>query len=277
MLVCINGKFVPHEYAKLPISDSGFLFGDTLFETLKAQGQRILLQKQHLDRLELSAKLLDFPCDRRRIESSMGQLSNALTAPMSRIRLTLSRGNYKGLEFPPTDTSWYLLTASATEDISEQERVIGANCVTAPNSRVNPLDHLPQMKRGNYADCLYAANFARQKGAREALFVDEENNLLEGSTSNLFVMIEHRLVTPPLGRTILAGVMRRQVIDAATELGITVTERKLKKAELYDAEEAFICNSLIDILPIDSLDGINLNRGQNWKTLLNTLQIRIGT
>jgi len=275
MLVCLNGEFIPRESAQLPINDGGFLFGDTLFETLKAQGRKIQLQKQHLDRLELSAKLLSFPCDRNRIETSLQQLAAALTAPVSRIRLTLSRGAFQGLAIPRPEAGWFLLTASPTEELTIPERQTGAVCVTAPNQRVNPLNHLPQMKRGNYADCLYAANYARQKGARESIFVDAEEYVLEGSTSNLFALKDQRLVTPPLGHNILAGIMRREVIDTASELGIPVSQRHLKKTELLDAEEAFICNSLIEILPINSLDGHLLNRGQDWESLLKTLQIRI--
>ncbi len=277
MLVNINGTFVPHEEAQLPITDGGFLFGDSLFETLKAHGNKILLQKEHLDRLELSAKLLDFPCERNRIETSLQQLSSALTDDVSRIRLTISRGSHRGLNFPDSGSARFLLTATPYTEVCATDRETGCACVIAPNQRVNPLSHLPQMKRGNYADCLYAANFAHNKGAREALFVDEEDNLLEGCTSNLFTLIDGQLVTPPLGRTVLAGIMRRQIIAAATEMGIPVSERDLPRAELLSTEEAFICNSLIDVLPIATLNGQPLNRGETWKSLLKTLLIRIGT
>ncbi|WP_303720829.1 aminotransferase class IV [Malonomonas rubra] len=277
MLVCLNGTFIPHEVAQLPITDGGFLFGDTLFETLKAFDQKILLVKEHLDRLQLSAELIDFPCDRKRIETSLHQMANSLSAPVSRVRLTLTRGTFQGLTFPTPETGSYLLTAIKMEEISEPEREIGAACVTAPNQRINPLSHLPQMKRGNYSDCLYAANYARTKGAHEALFVDPNGNLLEGSTSNLFALIDDKLLTPPLGQTVLAGVMRRQIIDAAAELGILVCEKEITKKELLEAEEAFLCNSLIDILPLASLDGKPLKRGCTWKTILKTLKMRIDT
>lgn len=277
MLVCRNGTFIPHEDAQVMINDGGFLFGDTLFETLKARGRKILLQDEHLDRLELSAGLLNFPCDRKRIATSLAQLARALTASVSRIRLTLSRGPYEGLNLPDKEKGWYLLTAVPLTEVTTAEREMGADCVVAPNQRSNLLNHLPQMKRGNYADCLYAADYACRKGAREALFVDAEGNLLEGSTSNLFAVIEQQLVTPPTGKMILAGVMRRQVIDTATELGIPVTERALKREELTTAAEAFLCNSLIDILPIATLDGSPLQRGETWKLLLKTLQMRIET
>lgn len=277
MLVCLNGKFIPHEDAQLPISDGAMLFGDTLFETLKAHGSKILLQDEHLDRLVLSAKLLDFPCNRPRIENSLQQLANALSTPSSRLRLTLGRGQHNGLPFPNPDASWFLLTATAYTEPGDVEREAGAACVVAPNRRVNPLSHLPQMKRGNYADCLYAANFARSKNAREALFVDPDGTLLEGSTSNLFALLDGKLITPPLGQEVLAGVMRRQVINAATELGLLVAERPLQRDQLLHAEEAFLCNSLIDILPIASLDSQAIARGRYWQKILKTLKLRIVT
>jgi len=168
MLVCLNGNFIAHEHARIPINDGGLLFGDTLFETLKARGKKILLVNEHLDRLQLSAKLLDFPCDRKQIEFSIQQMSNALTTATSRIRLTIGRGQHQGLAFPEPEQSWFLLTATAFTEPTEAERHNGSACVIAPNRRVNPVDHLPQMKRGNYTDCLYANNFARIRGAREA-------------------------------------------------------------------------------------------------------------
>ncbi len=263
MLVCLNGQFIPREDARLPIQDGAFLFGDSLFETLKARGKNILLLHEHLDRLDLSAKLLNLPCNRQKLETSLRQLASSLTAPTSRIRLTLSRGSHQGLGFPDVEAGWFLLTASPLEETNDQQREQGADCISAPNQRVNPLSHLPQMKRGNYADCLYAVNYAQQKGAREALFCDQQGQILEGATSNIFALIDHKLVTPPTGPLVLAGVMRRQVIAAATELGIRTVERKLNKTELFQAQEAFLTNSLIDILPINSLDGKAVSRGSS--------------
>ena len=277
MLVCLNGKFIPREDARLSIQDGGFLFGDTLFETLKAKGQRVLLQKEHVDRLECSAGLLDFPCHRCGIETALYQIVSALTSPASRLRLTLSRGVPSGLTFPARENGWFLLTGMPYSEITEAERHAGAACITPPNQRVNPLSHLPQMKRGNYADCLYAAEFAHRRGAREALFVGPDDNVLEGSTSNIFALLDGKLVTPPLGNLVLGGIMRRQVIDAATELGILVVERELPLKELLEAEEAFLCNSLIDLLPINSIDGQTLNRSSHWRVILKTMQMRIET
>jgi len=277
MIVCLNGTFIPEEDARLPMNDGSFLFGDTLFETFKAHDQRILLVSQHLDRLEQSAQLLNFPCDRQKIESSLLQMAAALKSPTSRIRLTLSRGDFQGLSWPAAEQSWFLLTASEYKELTDAERQSGAACIVSPNRRINPVSHLPQMKRGNYADCLYAANYARQSGAREALFIDQNQNMLEGSTSNLFAMIDDRLITPPIGTLVLDGIIRQQVIDTAAELGILFAERELSLSELMRAQEIFLTNSLIDILPVSSIDGQTVKRDDYWKSLLKTLWMRIET
>jgi branched-subunit amino acid aminotransferase/4-amino-4-deoxychorismate lyase len=275
LIVCLNGTFIPHEDAALPIRDGGFLFGDTLFETLKAKKQKILLKSPHLDRLEEAARHLGFPCDRDSIETSFQHLAASLKTPASRIRLTLSRGDFSGLAWPATAQSRFLITAREYTELTDEERQIGATCVIAPNQRVNPVSHFPQMKRGNYADCLYAANHARQSNAGEALFVDPQQNILEGSTTNVFAIIDKRLVTPPPGNLILDGIMRQQIIRSAAELGILVVERNLPVAELHQADEVFLTNSLIDILPIASINGKAISRGDHWKSLLKTLRIRI--
>lgn len=277
MLVCLNGQFIPHENAHIAISDGGFLFGDSLFETFKAYRNKILLVQRHMDRLETSAKLLDFPFDRHKIETSLQQLATGLTAPASRIRLTISRGNFTGLSWPDHGNSRFLLTASPYTELNDDQRQNGAVCVFAPNQRVNPLSHLPQMKHGNYADCLYAFNHAKAAGANEALFCDPNQFILEGSTTNVFAIIRERLITPLPDQLVLDGIMRREVIKTAAELGIQTSERKLHKDELEDADEMFITNSLIDILPLASIDGRVINRGDYWKSLLKTLWMRIET
>ncbi len=277
MLVCFNGNFIAHENASISINDGAFLYGDTLFETFKARQQKILLSWQHLDRLEQSAKLLNLPCDRIKIESAMHHLSRAIKHPSSRIRLTLSRGNFTGLDWPANNKGNFLLTAVEYNEPTDAERQAGVACIIAPNQRINPLSHLQQMKRGNYADCLYAANYAHQAGAREALFMDQQNNIQEGATSNIFALIEDRLITPPIDNLILAGVMRQQIIDTAAELGVLVVEQKLSLDELIAADEIFLTNSLIDILPVASINNQTINRGDCWKSILKTLKLRIET
>lgn len=275
-LVSLNGRFIPHEDAAIAVNDGGFLFGDSLFETFKAHKQTILLEQQHLERLEQSAAHLDFPFQRSAIEKALRQLASGLTADTSRIRLTISRGTVDGLRWSDSEPT-FLLTAKEYVEVSDHKREKGIHCVTAPNRRVNPFSHLPQMKHGNYADCLYAYNFAQRNGADEALFVDTDQHVLETSTANIFAFIDERLITPPADHLVLGGIMRRQVIKAAAELGIPFSERSLNYSELTSAAEVFITNSLIDILPVAGIDQSLIARGTLWKSLLKTLWMRIET
>ncbi|MDO3376844.1 aminotransferase class IV [Geoalkalibacter halelectricus] len=271
MIVNIDGGFLEPGEARLPVDDGGFLYGETLFETLKARERKILLAGEHLDRLEMSARLLDFPCDRKRIESALERTIPRLTAPVSRIRLTLTRGSFDSLEYPPTKSARFVIIALSAEEPTPQERQTGAACVFAPNRRVNPLSHLPQMKRGNYADCLYAANYARLKGVREALFVTEQDEVLEGATSNLFMVHQGALITPPAGELVLAGIMRRQVLDAARRLGLEIREEPIARASLLEAEEVFLTNSMVDILPITRIENQPVGGGRTWHSLLTEI------
>jgi branched-chain amino acid aminotransferase len=260
MIVNLDGAFVPPEQACIPVGDSALLFGDSLFETLKAFGRRIRFLPEHLDRLSLSARLLEFPADRARLHQALLETAERLPWPVSRLRLTLTRGDMAGFE-ACNKTGRFVIAAVPYREPDAAERQAGAACLWAPNQRVNPLSHLPQMKRGNYADCLYAARFARRHGAREALFRTGEGEVLEGATSNLFLIRDGRLLTPPAGDLVLAGILRRQTLLAAAELGLPALETAVTETDLLRADEAFLSNALIDLLPVASVAGQALPRG----------------
>jgi branched-chain amino acid aminotransferase len=261
MILNRNGEFVDVDQTGLPLNDGAILFGESLFETLKARDGRIRFLDDHLDRLQLSARLLQFPLDRERIRQALQNTAASLAEPVARLRLTVSRGSFAGLDFPPADQSHFFITATPYREPQPSEREQGVACVFAPNHRVNPLSHLPQMKRGNYADCLYAANHARNRGAREALFRTTGQQVLEGATSNLFILQSGTLLTPPAGELVLAGIMRRQVLQAAGDLGLPIAERAIVVDELHAADEVFLTNALIDTLPVATLEGRPLRRG----------------
>lgn len=276
MLVNFNGEFIPREHARIALTDSALLYGDSLFETMRAEKNRILLAKEHLDRLSLSARLLDFPCDRATIEKALQQMEPALTADVSRLRLTLGRGPAQGFHLPEGKESWFCLTAVAAQTLDVKTREAGASCVLAPNHRCNPLDHLPQMKRGNHADCLYAADFARKQNAREALFV-QDGRIIEGSSSNIFALYDNRLHTPPIDRLVLAGITRREILSSAIEFGLHVTEKALQLEEMLDADEVWLSNAMIELLPVASIDGNPVKRGGRWREIYSLYKQRTET
>jgi len=272
MIVFLDDRLVPAAQAYLPIEDGALRFGDSLFETLLAIDGRIRFLDAHLDRIEFSAAQLAFPWNRLAARAALELCAQTLAAPTARLRLTLTRGVFPGLPLPPASQPGRLLvTAAPYTPPTQAEREAGVLCIIAPNQRVNPLSHLPQMKRGNYADCLYAADSARRQGAREALFCDPAGNLLEGATSNLFAIVDGTLVTPPAGELVLAGTMRRNVLNAANYLGLPWSIAPLPMAELPSAEEVFLSNSLIGLLPVTKIEDIPLRRGRRWEGLLREI------
>ncbi len=272
MLININGHFVADHEANVSISDGSVLFGETLFETMKAYGTTIMLQKEHLDRLEQSAKALNFPCNRAAIETALQQVCTKITCPCSRLRLTISRGEFHGLEYPDDKEAWFCITATPYQETKDGRWPTPVTCVTAPNHRVNPTSHLPQMKRGNYADCLYARHYASENKADEAIFVDHNGHVLEGATTNLFIRKNRTLLTPPCGNLVLNGIVRQKLLQLIPLLDMQVVEQDITLQELLDADEAFITNSLIGVRPIASLDGTLLAGAETWQMLLILLK-----
>jgi branched-chain amino acid aminotransferase len=262
MIFNLDGEFLQPEQAVVPVTDGAFLYGDSLFETMKAREGRICFLEEHLERIELSARLLAFPFSRTRVREALEETAARLPSPASRLRLTITRGDFSGPGLPPPDGGRFVIQARPYTEPSAPERTAGALCVLAPNRRVNPLSHIPQMKRGNYADCLYALDHARRCGAREALFVTPEGVLLEGATSNLFLVRDGVLLTPPAGDLVLAGIMRRQVLNAASRLGIPVREAEVPLPKIYEADEIFLTNSLTGPLPVAQVEGRTVARGE---------------
>lgn len=273
-IINIDGSFIDPAQACLPLDDGAVLFGDTLFETLKASEGRIRFLEDHLDRIELSARLLAFPFARENVREALLATTSRMDAPVARLRLTLTRGSFVGLQLPPAAQGRFFILAKPYVEPTASERQAGVVCVIAPNRRVNPLSHLPQMKRGNYADCLYAAEFARSRGAREALFITADGFILEGATSNLFVILNDTLVTPPAGELVLAGIMRRNVLKIATSFGFPIEERALTLDEVLEADEVFLSNSLIDLLPVSQIEGHSLRRGILTERLRSAIEWR---
>ncbi|MEY2452959.1 MAG: branched-chain amino acid aminotransferase [Acidimicrobiaceae bacterium] len=249
MKIYVNGALVPEEAAVLPVSDHGLTVGDGLFETMKVVDGVAFAIGRHLARLRRTASGLGLvvPRDaelRDAIESTV-----AANGPsVGRVRMTVTggtgpAGTSRG-SGPPT-----VLVQCAPATVWPAT----ANVVTVPWPR-NERGVLAGLKTTSYADNVIAYSYAEARGGDEALFANTQDNLCEGTGTNVFVVVGGRLITPPLSAGCLAGVTRELLL----EVDPSIEEADVPMSVFATVEEAFLSSSTRDVQPIASIDGQSL-------------------
>ncbi len=239
----VNGSVVPSGLAAVPVSDSGFLFGDGLFETLRVYGGRPFKLEDHLSRLEEGLAGLDIrnAPPQNDLLSAVLQTINANGEDDCVIRLTVTRGVEKPSVVVTTRPIGY----------TEKQYEDGVTCITAPETRGS----LSVYKTLNYLPNRMAKLAAEKAGALEAIFVSDGGLITEGSMSSVFVLYEGVLRTPGLNCRILPGITRRTVLQLAAAAGVQIEETLVACEDLGQAQEVFITNSALEIMPVVAVDG----------------------
>ena len=243
----VNGALVPPEQAAISPLDRGFLYGEGLFETMRAYRGRVFRLSQHLDRLFAGAQELDLiPPPREYMTKAVEEALAAGSLTDASVRLTVTPG-IDG----DSPTLVVLVRPLALPPPERYQH--GCLAVSVPAAQVAATS-LRRVKSLNYLDKLLAHRAAVQKGAQEAILVDPDGCVVEGAMRNLFAVIDGALVTPPLTRGFLPGITRATVLEIAQQQSLPCAERDLPLTELYTADEAFLTSSLAEILPIASVD-----------------------
>ncbi|NOZ20647.1 MAG: branched-chain amino acid aminotransferase [Planctomycetes bacterium] len=258
--VWFNGKVVPLKSAKVSVLDRGFLYGDGIFESMRAYGGRVFRLDEHLTRFVASAEALRLPLQygKKQIKGAIGELLEANDLSDAYIRLALSRGvggqrlSLEG-EFRPT----VVMTARPFTGYPREFYRQGMMAVTA-GFHTSPDSPALRHKSANYLANILAKNEAEEKGAGEAIFVNANGEVAEGAVSNVFIVEEGAVVTPPLSVGILPGVTRGVVLDLCREQGSACREEAFGLARLFQAEEVFLTNSLMEIMPLASIDDVKI-------------------
>jgi len=244
----VNGKLLPPEEAAISPLDRGFMYGEGLFETMRAYGGRAFRLQEHLDRLCAGAAELGFASPER--EHMVRAVEEALAAAGlddASVRLTLTPGI--------TSSSPTLVVLVRPLSLPPPERYAsGCVAVSVPAAQVGDTP-LRRVKSLNFLDKLLAQRAAAEKGAHEAILVDPDGCVVEGAMRNIFAVIGGELVTPPLSRGFLPGITRAAVLEIAEKQGLRACERDLPLCELCAADECFLTSSLAEILPVASVDG----------------------
>ena len=261
--IYINGALVPRAEARISPLDRGILYGYGLFETMRSYGGHVFSLDRHLARLMHSAGIigLNAGLDPDTIGQAIYKTLEANECPDARIRLTILAGEgERGLTLPTSGTLTIIIVAERLVLPPPQAYKEGL-CAVVASTRRNSRSLLSGIKSINYLDNLFAQSEAVTAGADQAILLNELGFVAECSTSNIFMVVGGQLLTPSVESGILPGVTREKVIELALNLGVAVVEEEISLAVLLRADEAFMTNSVIEVMPVTAVDGKPVGSG----------------
>jgi branched-chain amino acid aminotransferase len=261
--IFIDGE-VRDETATVPILDRGFLYGDSVYEVTRTiQGLPVDLSR-HLERLERSAALiLMAPPPREQVSSAIARTLAEAGNPDSYIRIVVTRGEGElGLDPALSDRPRLVVIVRSLALPPQRLYDEGVPVALVGVLRIPRQAFDPAAKSGNYLNNILALAEAKRSGGYESIMCNVEGRLVEGSTSNLFLVKGGELLTPSLDDGLLHGITRRRVLELAAAEGIPTREAHLVPADLKGAAEGFLTSSVRGVLPISTVDGNPLGEGR---------------
>lgn len=261
-IVYLNGKLIPRSKAKVSVLDYGFLFGFGLYETIRAYNGKAFRLDNHLARLRYSADRIGIAINTAVIRKAVLDTVKANGFRETRIRITVSLG--EGTITPNLASCIEPTIAVLVTEYKPPapEKYRDGFKVIVSSIRRNSRSPVTYMKSANTMEAMLARQEARTKDADEALFLNEKGFLTEASGSNIFLVSGGILITPRFETGILPGVTRVVVFEVANHSGIKVKERNVRLEELMQADEAFITNSLIEIVPVTEVSRKIIGKGK---------------
>jgi len=266
-LANINGTIEPLANARIPVTDHGFLYGDSVYETLRTYARLPFLVEEHLARLERSARAirLRLPWDRDHVRNEIARTLAAADPDGGElvIRLLATRGaGPMGYNLESCVSPSLVILVFGLHPPPDAHRESGIAAVVS-SVRRNPIESLdPRIKSSNLLNNLLAAQDARDAGADEAFLFNTAGHLAEGTMTNVFLVSGGRLLTPSPACGILRGVTRDLLLELAGEAGIPCEEGQYDRERLDGAEEIFITSTTREILPVARLDGRPVGSGR---------------
>lgn len=262
-MIYFNGALVRRGEARLSPFDRGFLYGYGLFETMRSYGGRIFRLDRHLARLMRSAEKLGLATALDPVEPEQAVFKTLKANKLSdaRIRLTVAAGEGERGLVPPIAGKATIVVIAEKLDLASHvyEQGVSAAIVSLRRNSQSPLSGIKSL---NYLESLAAHSEALARGADEAIMLNERGFVAEGSTSNIFLVVAGKLLTPSLGSGILPGITREAVLELAHALGIEAVEGEIPPPDLLRADEAFLTNSVREIVPVVTVDGKAIGSGK---------------
>ncbi len=263
----VNGELCPASEATVSVRDRGFMYGDAIFETLRAYGGDIFRWDEHAERLHNSAARLELEhgLSSATLRDRIDETLTANSLDDAYVKCSITRGAQPGklTPDPVTDPTVVIQVASLPRGgISGTQPWEGPATLQTVKTRRIPDTAIPSnAKTHNYLNGILARLELRPTDADEAIMRDQEGNLAEGSTGNLFFVRDDSLCTPSLSGPVLPGITRSVVLELAAAEGIPTQVDAFDIDDLHRASEAFVTNSTWEIRPVDTADGIAIGSG----------------
>lgn len=265
MKIYIDGKYYDEKQAKISVFDHGLLYGDGIFEGIRAYNGRVFKLKEHVDRLFASAKaiLLEIPMGHAAIMEAVVETCRRNKLRDGYIRLVVTRGvGTLGLNPNRCKNPSIIIIAGKIQLYPEEYYRKGMEIVTVATVRNLHSALNPAIKSLNYLNNILAKIEANNAGCEEAILLNAEGFVSECTGDNLFIIKEGKLFTPPLSAGALYGITRRVVMELATESGIEVSEPNLTRYDLFNADECFLTGTGAEIVPVVKIDGRIIGSGR---------------
>lgn len=260
----VNGRYVPHGRAAVHIEDRGYQFADGVYEVCEVRDNAIVDETRHLDRLDRSLSELSIarPMSRKALGVVLGEVVRRNRVRDGIVYLQVTRGVApREHVFPSAGVAPAVVVTAHSHDRAAAEAVAeaGASVITLPENRWDRVD----IKTVGLLPNVLAKQAAKEAGAREAWFVDEDGYVTEGASTNAWIVtMDGALVTRPAEHGILRGITRQGVLDLAARRGLTVEERPFTVEEAKRAREAFITAASTIVMPIVKIDDATIGNGQ---------------
>jgi len=263
--IWLDGKLVPEEEAKVSVFDHGLLYGDGVFEGIRAYNGRVFRLDQHITRLERSARaiLLDIPMTHEEMCRATVETCRANQIVDGYIRFVVTRGvGDLGLDPRKCDRPTVFIIAAGIQLYPEELYEKGLTLITCSTRRnsANCLD--PGIKSLNYLNNILARIECNHAGVAEGIMLTQDGMVSECTADNIFYVHEGVLNTPPTEAGILNGITRQTVLEIAGDLGIPCRERMFPVTDIYAADECFLTGTGAELVPVVDVDGRIIGDGK---------------
>ncbi len=265
MKIYIDGKFYDEKNAKISVFDHGLLYGDGVFEGIRAYHGRVFKLTEHIDRLFYSAKaiLLDIPMTHAGLMKATVETIRANKLRDCYVRLIVTRGiGTLGLNPRSCRKPSVIIIAGKIQVYPKELYARGMDIVTVPTVRNLHSAVNPAIKSLNYLNNILAKIEANNAGVEEAVMLNAAGFVAECTADNLFIIKHGALLTPPLSAGALYGITRGTVMELAGELGVKVSEPNLTRYDLFNADECFLTGTGAEIMPVIKIDGRVIGTGK---------------